>query len=151
MTRPTVREGDNDNRDVRLLQQLLRDLNYDISQIDGDFGPNTRAALEAFQSNYEITEGGEAGPNTWAALEAQFGDLEGLRQEESVQEFVRETFDAAHTSMDPEEQLAILAEAGNRQLDQAGVPNAPVSLGSVSGGLPEFNWGTWEITVDRAD
>jgi len=151
VTRPTVREGDNDNRDVRLLQQLLRDLNYDISQIDGDFGPNTRAALEAFQSDYEITEGGEAGPNTWAALEAQFGDLEGLRQEESVQEFVRETFDDAHTSMDPEEQLAILAEAANRQLDQAGVPNAPVSFGSVSGGLAEFNWATWEITVDRAD
>lgn len=151
MSRPTVREGDNDNRDVRLLQQLLRDLNYDVGQIDGDFGPVTRAALEAFQRDDEISEAGECGPNTWAALEAQFGDLEGLRREENVEEYVDDTFGVAHTSMDPEEQLEALADGAHRQLGQEGVPLPPVEFGSVSGGLAEFNWATWEITVDRAD
>ena len=74
MTRPTVHEGDNDNRDVRLLQQLLRDLNYDVGDIDGDFGPRTARAVTAYQTDHAIGDTpGECGPNTWAALEADAG------------------------------------------------------------------------------
>lgn len=149
MTRPTVREGDNDNRDVRLLQQLLRDLRYDVGQIDGDFGPVTRAALEKFQADYEIDEAGEAGPNTWAALETQFGDLEGLRTEESVDAFVDDTFGTAHSSMDRDEQLAVLAGALNDRLSASGVPEVPVSFGALTDALAEFNWATWTIVVDQ--
>lgn len=152
MTRPTVREGDNDNNDVRLLQQLLRDMNYEVGAIDGDFGPITRAALEQFQSDHEIGDTrGEAGPNTWAALEAQFGDLEGLRTEESIDEYVDDTFGTAHSSMDPEEQLAELAAAANEQLAQEGVPYVPIEFGNAHGNLAEFNWATWSVVIDRTN
>ena len=87
MSRPELHEGDKDNRDVRLLQQMLRDLNYSVGNIDGDFGPITKAALINYQSDHLIGDTrGVCGANTWAALEAQFGDLDGLRSEESVKE-----------------------------------------------------------------
>jgi peptidoglycan hydrolase-like protein with peptidoglycan-binding domain len=150
MTRPTVREGDNDNRDVRLLQQLLRDLNYPVGQIDGDFGPDTRAALEQYQVDHAIGDTrGECGPNTWAALEAQFGDLEGLRAQESVEEYVDDTYGTAHSSMDPDEQLAALAAAANAQLANAGVPYVPIEFGDAGSDWAVFNWSTWQVSVNR--
>ncbi len=150
MTRPTVHEGDNDNRDVRLLQQLLRDLNYDVGDIDGDFGPRTARAVTAYQTDHAIGDTpGECGPNTWAALETQFGDLDGLRADESVREYVQDTYGTAHTSMDPEQQLAALAEAANEQLANAGVPYVPISFGSTAPDWAVFDWSAWGVTVDR--
>ncbi|MDP9465117.1 MAG: peptidoglycan-binding protein [Actinomycetota bacterium] len=151
MTRPTVHEGDNDNRDVRLLQQLLRDMNYAVGNIDGDFGPKTRDAVIAYQTDHAIGDTpGECGPNTWAALEAQFGNLEGLRAEESVHEYVEETYGTAHSSMDPDEQLAALASSANQQLANAGVPYVPIAFGDAGSNWAEFDWRTWTIAVNRA-
>ena len=126
-------------------------MNYDVGGVDGDFGPRTARAVTAYQVDHAIGDTpGECGPNTWAALEAQFGDLEGLRAEDSVREYVDDTYGTAHSSMDPDEQLAALATAANEQLANAGVPYVPITFGSTAPNWAEFDWRTWEVVVDRA-
>lgn len=150
MSRPTVQNGDYDNNDVRLLQQMLRDMNYPVGDIDGDFGPKTEAALISYQKDHMIGDPeGVCGVNTWAALEAQFGDLDGLRSEESIADYVEDTYGVAHSSMDPEEQLAALAAAANEQLAAAGVPYVPITFGDAGTNWAIFDWRPWAVTVNR--
>jgi len=68
----TLREGMNGD-DVRALQQSLAQLNYTDSRgrplrPDGDFGPTTTAALEAFQRDHQLSADGIAGPATLASM-----------------------------------------------------------------------------------
>lgn len=150
MARPTVQNGDYDNNDVRLLQQMLRDMNYPVGNIDGDFGPITEAALILYQKDHMIGDPeGVCGVNTWAALEAQFGDLDGLRSEASIEDYVNDTYGTAHSSMDPEEQLAALATAANEQLAAAGVPYVPIAFGDAGTNWAIFDWRPWAVTVNR--
>src|SRR5918992_5756178 len=98
MSRPAVKLNDYDNHDVRLLQQMLRDMGYAVGKIDGDFGPITEAALIAYQKDHMIGDPeGVCDVNTWTALEAQFGDLDGLRSEESLEDYVDDTYGTAHS------------------------------------------------------
>ncbi|GAB1510043.1 peptidoglycan-binding domain-containing protein [Actinophytocola sp. KF-1] len=150
MTRPTVQQGDFDNNDVRLLQQMLRDMHYPVGNIDGDFGPITEAALIQYQKDHMIGDPeGVCGANTWAALEAQFGDLDGLRSEESIADYVDDTYGTAHSSMDPQEQLDALAAAANEQLTAAGVPYVPIAFGDAGTNWAVFDWRPWAVTVNR--
>jgi peptidoglycan hydrolase-like protein with peptidoglycan-binding domain len=150
MSRPTVKNGDYDNNDVRLLQQMLRDMNYPVGNIDGDFGPITEAALISYQKDHMIGDPeGVCGVNTWAALEAQFGDLDGLRSEASIDDYVNDTYGIAHSSMDPEEQLEALAAAANEQLTAAGVPYVPITFGDAGTNWAIFDWRPWAVTVNR--
>ena len=79
--------------------------------------------------------------NTWAALEAQFGDLDGLRSEESVKAYVKDVYGTAHSSMDPDEQLAKLAAASNAQLAAAGVPYVPIMFGDAGASISPSSLG----------
>ena len=54
--------------DVLYIQVCLHYLGYDIGY-DGWFGPNTRAAVKAFQQNYGLEADGACGPATWPAIE----------------------------------------------------------------------------------
>jgi len=64
--RPTLRRGANQGSGqfVRQLQQKLG------IEVDGDFGPNTEAALRQFQRGRRLVADGIAGPKTWQALDA---------------------------------------------------------------------------------
>jgi peptidoglycan hydrolase-like protein with peptidoglycan-binding domain len=73
---PTVQKGSKGNS-VRLLQEILKsfaDPQFDPGAVDGDFGPNTEAAVKAFQGVFTDFEGnplkvdGIVGPKTWTAL-----------------------------------------------------------------------------------
>ena len=58
----TLRKGDV-GQQVRALQKLLGGI-----AVDGDFGPETRGAVEAYQRQYKLEVDGIVGPRTWSAL-----------------------------------------------------------------------------------
>jgi GH24 family phage-related lysozyme (muramidase) len=64
---PMLREGSNDQH-VKRLQALLAGKGFAPGGVDGQFGPKTRAAVEAFQRARGLEVDGIVGPNTWAAL-----------------------------------------------------------------------------------
>jgi peptidoglycan hydrolase-like protein with peptidoglycan-binding domain len=55
---------------VRSLQQLLRARNHPVA-VDGIFGPNTEAAVKAFQQSKGLAADGIVGPQTWPRLVVQ--------------------------------------------------------------------------------
>ncbi len=68
MTTPaTIAEGAS-GPTVRWAQYLLVRRTLSDHQIDGNFGPVTKAAVEQFQRDSHLTADGIVGPATWAAL-----------------------------------------------------------------------------------
>jgi peptidoglycan hydrolase-like protein with peptidoglycan-binding domain len=68
MTTPqTISEGAT-GPTVRWAQYLLVRRTLSDSQIDGIFGPVTKAAVEQFQHDAHLSVDGIVGPHTWAAL-----------------------------------------------------------------------------------
>ncbi|MFO0593780.1 MAG: peptidoglycan-binding protein [Myxococcaceae bacterium] len=65
-SQPVLRQGAR-GAAVTSLQQKLRANGFNVS-VDGDFGPNTAAAVRAFQQRRGLTADGVVGPRTWAAL-----------------------------------------------------------------------------------
>lgn len=69
---PLLRAGQTDPIDgkdcVRALQRILRDRGYPGQQVDGRFGPRTKANVKAFQKDSGLRPDGEVGPRTLAAL-----------------------------------------------------------------------------------
>lgn len=61
-TSTVARHASNVQRPVRLLQSLLH------VAVDGEFGPETLAAVERFQRAHGLEANGIVGPQTWAAL-----------------------------------------------------------------------------------
>ena len=66
-----LKEGSN-GVEVEKLQQTLTDAGFDTRGADGDFGPNTTAAVIAFQQSQGLEADGIAGPETLAALGITF-------------------------------------------------------------------------------
>jgi peptidoglycan hydrolase-like protein with peptidoglycan-binding domain len=64
---PLVEQGHSSEHPVRTLQQLLRARGQTL-QVDGSFGPQTDAAVRAFQQSKNLAVDGIVGPKTWAAL-----------------------------------------------------------------------------------
>jgi len=65
-TRPLLKVGASGEA-VRSLQQLLNSLGFPCG-VDGEFGPNTRSAVELFQEAHGLGVDGKVGPATWRAL-----------------------------------------------------------------------------------
>lgn len=67
-TLPTLSEGAT-GPNVRWAQYLLVRRTLSDNQIDGIFGPVTKAAVQQFQGDRGLTPDGIVGPLTWAALD----------------------------------------------------------------------------------
>ena len=67
-TPPTISEGAT-GPVVRWAQYLLVRRTLSDNQIDGIFGPVTKAAVEQFQSDSQLAADGIVGPDTWTALD----------------------------------------------------------------------------------
>jgi len=66
---PVVKSGSN-GHPIKTLQYLLRARGESVA-VDGVFGPNTEAAVKAFQASHGVATDGIVGPVTWAALVVQ--------------------------------------------------------------------------------
>ena len=62
-----LRDGD-DGKDVEDLQRRLKAAGYDPGEVDGEYGPNTEAAVKALQKDAGILMDGEFGPDSLKAL-----------------------------------------------------------------------------------
>jgi len=65
---PVLRQGDF-GADVQRLQQALQRQGFSPGGVDGSFGPQTRAAVVAFQRAKGLSADGVVGPATWRALD----------------------------------------------------------------------------------
>ncbi len=61
-------ERGDDGQEVIAIQKRLVELNYTISNIDGDFGPETEKAVKKFQLDRGLEVDGVVGPATYKAL-----------------------------------------------------------------------------------
>lgn len=66
---PVAEIGSN-GHPIKTLQHLLRARGQNVA-VDGEFGPNTEAAVKAFQASRGLAADGIVGPLTWAALVVQ--------------------------------------------------------------------------------
>ena len=57
---------------VMVLQDALNYLGYNSGNIDGLFGPNTRAAVVRFQRDNNLSADGIVGCNTWRRITNKF-------------------------------------------------------------------------------
>lgn len=53
---------------VKTLQRLLNALGYSCGDVDGSYGPKTKAAVQKFQLAKGLEDDGSCGPLTWAAV-----------------------------------------------------------------------------------
>ena len=55
--------------EVKQVQQILQGQGYNVGPVDGIYGPQTQAAVQAFQKSKGLIPDGIVGPLTWAALQ----------------------------------------------------------------------------------
>jgi peptidoglycan hydrolase-like protein with peptidoglycan-binding domain len=98
---PLVRKGDRDHP-VKTLQYLLGARGHGVA-VDGIFGPDTDAAVRAFQRQHGLAVDGIVGPNTWSAL------IVTVRQgsQGDAVRGVQEEFQFRNLSGDPSKGLAV--------------------------------------------
>lgn len=61
-------ERGDDGQEVMAIQKRLVELSYTITNIDGDFGPETENAVKKFQADRGLEVDGVIGPDTYRAL-----------------------------------------------------------------------------------
>lgn len=57
--------------DVKTVQLILQGQGYNVGPIDGNYGPQTQAAIVSFQKAHNLLPDGIVGPATWAALKGE--------------------------------------------------------------------------------
>jgi peptidoglycan hydrolase-like protein with peptidoglycan-binding domain len=68
MAEPILKEGSS-GESVQQLQVALKEIGQDPGPVDGAFGPQTEAAVKAFQQERGITADGVVGPITWRNID----------------------------------------------------------------------------------
>ncbi len=63
-----VKKSSNTTATIKAAQQELKDLGYYTGDVDGSFGPKSKAALKAFQEDNGLKVDGKLGPESKAAL-----------------------------------------------------------------------------------
>jgi len=57
--------------EVKAIQNILQGQGYNVGPIDGLYGPQTQAAVSAFQKSKSLVPDGIVGPLTWDALQGK--------------------------------------------------------------------------------
>lgn len=64
---------DTEDAGVSGVQSRLKNLGYPVGAVDGKMSPSTRAAIQAFQSDHQMTVDGEIGDTLIAKLKKEYG------------------------------------------------------------------------------
>lgn len=70
---PTIKQGSKGVY-VAVLQDALNFLGYNVGNIDGIFGPNTKNAVIRYQAARGLKQDGIVGCNTWETLTKEVAD-----------------------------------------------------------------------------
>ena len=116
---PLVRQGDQQHP-VKTLQHLLRARGHTVA-VDGIFGPNTAAAVRAFQQQKGLAVDGIVGPNTWSAL---IITVKQGSQGDAVRG-VQEEFQFRNLSGDPSKGLQVDGISAPRPTPPSGASSRP--------------------------
>src|ERR1041385_8390181 len=103
---PVVKSGSN-GHPIKTLQYLLRASGHSVA-VDGVFGPNTEAAVKAFQASHGVAADGIVGPVTWVDLVVQ---VKRGSQGDAVRG-VQEEFQFRNLSGDPSKGLQVDGDFG---------------------------------------
>lgn len=165
---PTLYENDIDVYGwVAELQRLLADRGFPSSDPVGDFLADTKRAVIAFQSANRCDDDGIVGDQTWAALHGgsapegiknpPFGDTRamdtGLATDESVSEYVDDTYGVVYSSMSADARAEALIHAANEQLVSAGVPalKLPPDWEATGDTWATFRFRKWTLNLNKAN
>ena len=96
-------ERGDDGQEVMAIQKRLVELSYTITNIDGDFGPETENAVKKFQADRGLEVDGVIGPDTYRALMNR--DIPPNRGRSSI---VRRVLSAAYSVIGTPYVLAVL-------------------------------------------
>lgn len=116
---PEVRNGSN-GHPIKTLQYLLRARGHTVA-VDGVFGPQTEAAVKAFQASRGLAADGIVGPTVWPALAVEVQ----RRSQGDAVKGVQEEFQFRNLSGDPSKGLQVdglfgpLTDAAVRGFQQA--------------------------------
>ena len=101
------------------IQQALKDLNYDVGEVDGDIGPQTAAAIRQFQKDNNLGQDAVVGRNTSIALNEALKSAPKETQEVTKQGFLKRFKDFIVSKITPKEvqQVEKLIEQGFNPID----------------------------------
>ncbi len=73
---------------TKQIQQALKAAGFYNGKIDGDIGPRTKKAIEAFQAQNGLKADGKVGARTWKALSAHLGQATEVTNPTAVEQAV---------------------------------------------------------------
>jgi peptidoglycan hydrolase-like protein with peptidoglycan-binding domain len=149
MTQPTVQEG-SQGPTVRWAQYLLVRRTLSYPQIDGIFGPVTKAAVEEFQQSSGLAVDGIVGPATWGALGGNQAEPPTLAQGSSggVVEQLQTVLNEGRGSFAPTSNPVLTVDGAYGPHTEAAVKGAQTESGIASDGVVGLQ--TWAVPVHAA-
>ncbi len=149
MTQPTIQQG-SQGPAVRWAQYLLVRRTLSYPQIDGSFGPVTRAAVEQFQQSSGLVVDGVVGPATWAALGGNLPEPPTLAQGSSgiVVEKLQTLLNEGRGSFAPQSNPVLAVDGAYGPITAGAVKGAQTEAGVSSDGVVGLQ--TWALPVHAA-
>ena len=101
------------------IQQALKDLNYNVGEVDGVIGPQTEAAIRQFQQDNNLGQDAVVGKNTSVALNEALRSTPKETQEITKEGFLKRFKDFIVSKITPKEvqQVEKLIEQGFNPID----------------------------------
>ena len=149
MTQPTIQEG-SQGPVVRWAQYLLVRRTLSYPQIDGIFGPVTKAAVEEFQQSGGLAVDGIVGPATWAALGGDQPEPPTLGQGSSgnVVQQLQTVLNEGRGSFAPTSNPVLVEDGAYGPNTETAVRGVQTQAGIASDGIVGLQ--TWAVPVHAA-
>jgi peptidoglycan hydrolase-like protein with peptidoglycan-binding domain len=135
---------------VEWAQYLLVRVYLSYTDIDGDFGPKTKGAVEQYQNSNSLTVDGIVGPQTWTALRGDQDEPPVLR-EGSTGEIVRnlqQLLNEGRGDFAPNTNPALVVDGSYGPITASAVKGAQQEGGIPADGVVWLQ--TWALPIHAA-